>query len=313
MNIGTFSGMKIYIIGAGAVGKALAVCIQHQGKQVELVRGHVDEGVPEKQKITLQFKDGTEIQEDVQVSILKDHHQLNGLVVLTNKSFGNEMLSKKLEEKTKNSPIVLLQNGLGVEQPFLRKGFSEVYRCVLFVTCQHIDENTISYKPVAESPIGIINQNTSDLKTLVENLDTPNFRFVEETDIQRIIWKKAIANCVFNSICPLLEVDNGIFHRNEEVMSMAKRVIAECALIANKKGIDLGVYELEDQVLKISRMSDGQFISTLQDINNKRETEIDTLNFEIFRMAQALNVSDKVQETRLLGELVKWKSELPRS
>lgn len=305
--------MKIYIIGAGAVGKALAVCLQQQGKHVELVRGHVEEGVPHKQKIVLQFKDGAEIQEDIQVSSLKDHDRLDGLVVLTNKSFGNKALSEKLVAKAKEAPIVLLQNGLGVEQPFLEKGFAEVYRCVLFVTCQYTDENTISYKPVAESPIGTINQNTSDLKSVVDTLDTPNFRFVEETDIQRIIWKKAIANCVFNSICPLLEVDNGIFHRNEEVMSMAKRVIAECALIANKKGIDLGVYELEDQVLKISRMSDGQFISTLQDINNKRETEIDTLNIEIFRMAQALNVSDKVQETRILGELVKLKSELTRS
>lgn len=305
--------MKIYIIGAGAVGKALAVCLQQQGKHVELVRGHVEEGVPHKQKIVLQFKDEAEIQEDIQVSSLKDHDRLDGLVVLTNKSFGNKTLSEKLAAKAKGAPIVLLQNGLGVEQPFLEKGFTEVYRCVLFVTCQHTNENTISYKPVAESPIGTINQNISDLKTVVDTLDTPNFRFVEETDIQRVIWKKAIANCVFNSICPLLEVDNGIFHRNEEVMSMAKRVIAECALIANKKGIDLGVYELEDQVLKISRMSDGQFISTLQDINNKRETEIDTLNFEIFRMAQALKVSDKVQETRILGELVKLKSELTRS
>ena len=305
--------MKIYIIGAGAVGKTLAVCLQQQGKHVELVRGHVEDCVPHKQKIVLQFKDGAEVQEDIQVSTLKDHNRLDGLVVLTNKSFGNKALSEKLAAKAKDTPIVLLQNGLGVEQPFLEKGFPEIYRCVLFVTCQHTDENTISYKPIAESPIGIINQSTSNLKTVVDTLDTPNFRFVEETDIQRIIWKKAIANCVFNSICPLLEVDNGIFHRNEEVMSIAKRVIAECALIANKKGIDLGVFELEDQVLKISQMSDGQFISTLQDINNKRETEIDTLNFEIFRMAQALNVSDKVQETRLLGELVKLKSELTRS
>lgn len=305
--------MKIYIIGAGAVGKALAVCLQQQGKQVELVRGHVEDGVPQKQKIVLQFKDGAQIQEHIQVSTLKDHDLLDGLVVLTNKSFGNRTLSEKLETKVKDAPIVLLQNGLGVEQPFLGKGFSEVYRCVLFVTCQHSDENTISYKPVAESPIGTITQKSSNLKTVVDLLDTPNFRFVEEVDIQRVIWKKAIANCVFNSICPLLEVDNGIFHRDEEVMSMAKRVIAECALIANKRGVDLGTYELEDQVLKISRMSDGQFISTLQDINQKRETEIDTLNFEIVRMAQALNLSEKVQETRLLGELVKLKSELARS
>lgn len=304
--------MKIYIIGAGAVGKALAVCLQHHGKQVELVRGHVDDGVPQKQKIAIQLKNGSEIQEDIRTSTLSNHDRLDGLLVLTNKSFGNHDLSKKLEPKAKNVPLVLLQNGLGVEQSFLESGFQEIYRCVLFVTCQHTDANTISYKPVAESPIGTIKQKGSGLETIVDALNTPSFGFMGEKDIQRVIWKKAIANCVFNSICPLLGKDNGIFHRDREVFATAQRIIGECALIANKKGIDLGISELEEQVLNISRMSDGQYISTLQDIKNKRETEIDTLNFEIYRMAQAMNLSAQVKETRLLGELVKFKSELGR-
>ena len=302
--------MKIFIIGAGAVGKALAVSLNQEGKTVELIRGHLDDGTLYKQGITLQLKGGPTLHAEIAVSTLSTHSQLKGIVVLTNKSFGNKVLSEKLASKIGDSPLVLLQNGLGVEQPFLEKDFPEVYRCVLFMTSQNNGPDTISYKPVTPSPIGMIQQKNTSLNRIVEILDSLNFRFSAEKDIQRIIWKKAIANCVFNSICPLLEVDNGIFHRDKNVLAIAQRVIAECALIANKKGIDLGTSELEDQVLMISRMSDGQFISTLQDINNHRETEIDTLNFEIYRMAQAMNLSHKVKETRLLGELVKLKSEM---
>ena len=304
--------MKIYIIGAGAVGKALAVSLHQEGKQVELIRGHLDDGTSHNQKIKVDLKEGPRLEAEITVSTLTNHTQLDGLVVLTSKSFGNKVLSEKLEPKIGDSPVVLLQNGLGVEQPFLEKDFPEIYRCVLFMTSQNGSANTISYKPVAPSPIGVIRQTKTTLGNIVNALDSPNFRFITEKNNQRIIWKKAIANCVFNSICPLLEVDNGIFHRNKEVFAIAQRVIVECALIANKKGVDLGTSELEDQVLMISRMSDGQLISTLQDINNKRETEIDTLNFEIYRMAHSMNLSNKVKETRLLGELIKMKSELHR-
>lgn len=38
-------------------------------------------------------------------------------------------------------------------------------------------------------------------------------------------------------------------------------------------------------VLAISKMSDGQKISTYQDILNKRETEIETLNLAVAKAA----------------------------
>ncbi|GLB54096.1 hypothetical protein NBRC110019_31370 [Neptunitalea chrysea] len=304
--------MTIYIIGAGAIGKALAVCLTRNGKDVQLIRGSVDDGSSYSEKITLKLKSGQELTADVRFNSLCNFSDLNGLVVLTNKSFGNKELAKKLKSKAINSPIVILQNGLGIEKPFIENNFREVYRCVLFATSQNISKSEVSYKPVAESPIGVVRQNNTVLETIVKEIDTPGFRFVAEKQIDRIIWKKAIANCVFNSICPLLEVDNGIFHRNTEVFSLARRIIKECVLISKKKGIDLGAKEVEDQVISISKMSDGQFISTLQDIRNKRETEIDTLNFEVFRIAKEMNLEALVQETKLLGELVKIKSELNR-
>jgi 2-dehydropantoate 2-reductase len=68
--------------------------------------------------------------------------------------------------------------------------------------------------------------------------------------------------------------------------------------------------EVEENLLNISRSSDGQLISTLQDIRNKRRTEIETLNFEIVRIARSLGKENTVKETRLLGELTKLKADL---
>ncbi|MDD7886194.1 ketopantoate reductase family protein [Flavivirga sp. 57AJ16] len=304
--------MNIYIIGAGAIGKTLAVCLTRHGKNVQLIRGSVDDGSLYSEMLTLTLKSGQNLTANVRFNSLSNFTKFNGLVVLTNKSFGNRKLVKKLKDKIFNTPIVILQNGLGIEIPFIEHGFNEIYRCVLFTTCQNISKNEVSYKPVAESPIGIIRQNITVLEAIVKEMDTPEFRFIAEKQIDKIIWKKAIANCVFNSICPLLEVDNGVFYRNTGVFSLAKRIIKECVLISKKKGITLEAKEIEDQIIFISKMSDGQFISTWQDIQNKRETEIDTLNLEVIRIAKQMNLEAQVQETKLLGELVKIKSELNR-
>ena len=64
------------------------------------------------------------------------------------------------------------------------------------------------------------------------------------------------------------------------------------------------------RLLQISRSSDGQLISTYQDILAGRPTEIDTLNFAISRQADSLQLSHLVTETKLLGELVQLKSRL---
>jgi 2-dehydropantoate 2-reductase len=221
-------------------------------------------------------------------------------------------LAEVLKNKTGDSPLVLLQNGLGVEQVFIENGFREIYRCVLFITSQVISSNKVSYKPVAVSPIGSIAGKSTNLNEVVEALNSPSFPFKTETDIEPIIWKKAIVNSVFNSVCPLLNIDNGIFQRDTAALGIAKRVIKECVGIARAKGVTLTEEEVTDSLLLISKLSDGQLISTLQDINNKRRTEIDTLNFAIADIAETLHMESAVSETRLLGELTRLKSELNR-
>jgi 2-dehydropantoate 2-reductase len=298
----------LYIIGNGVIAKALAVALAINGRKVTILRGSTDEQPAYVENIEVEMQDAT-LQAEIMISTLSNYTELDGILLLTNKSFGNEKLAEKLKLKAKQSPIVFLQNGLNIEKSFVDLGFTALYRCVLLATSQSITKNKVRFRPVAPSPLGVIKGSAEELHSIVEMLNTAVFSFRSEADIQTVIWKKVISNCVFNSICPLLEVDNGVFHRNDAVLQIAKTVIEECLAVAKEYGIQLTTEDVLQNVLSISKMSDGQKISTYQDILNKRETEIEALNFAV---AKAASRSGKVNVpvTVLLGELIKIKSEL---
>jgi len=296
----------VYIIGAGAIGKVLAVCLSNDGKKVVLLRGSVDNGETHRENIRVMLPSQEIIEAEVTIDTLSNYHSLEGLVALCIKSYGNAALADALKDKIGYSPLVLLQNGLGVEQAFL--DFPSVYRCVLFATSQPVTNTTLNFKPVAVSPIGkVIGGDETSLVHIAALLNTPYFGFRAEPDIQPIIWKKAIVNSVFNSVCPLLETDNGIFHRNPRALQIAESLAAECLCVAKEQDINLSLAEVMDSLLLISRSSDGQFISTLQDIRNHRPTEIATLNLAIAGMAAT---EQAIIQTLLLGQLTLLKSQL---
>ncbi len=301
---------NIYIVGAGAIGKALAVFLKLENKHVTILRGSVDDKSSYTETIQIELPDKTKLEAEIEVSTLSNFSELNGVIVLANKSYGNTNLAQVLKGKVNSSPIVILQNGLGVEQPFIDNDFPEIHRCVLFATSHTIAENMLRFRPVTVSPIGTIEGNGDNLNLIIDQLSSPHFQFRREIDIQPIIWKKTIINSVFNSVCPLLEIDNGIFHRDKNVLSVARRVISECIAVAAEIGISLNEEEVVESLLFISKSSDGQLISTFQDIKNRRKTEIETFNFAIVNIAQKLNMELVVKETKLLGELTKLKSEL---
>jgi 2-dehydropantoate 2-reductase len=305
------SSSTIYIIGAGAIGKALAVFLKNQGKDVVLVRATSDDRSHE-ENLTVTLNDNSSIQRSVTVTGLSGLEKLDGTVVLANKSFANQVIAERIKSTIGKSPVVVLQNGLNVEQSFIDHDFSTIYRCVLFATSQVISSNAIRFKPVAVSPIGVIKGNNAALKLVASALDSPHFRFNAIDNILPVVWKKTIANCVFNSICPLLDIDNGLFARDKTAMSVAERIIKECISVAREIGISLDVQEVIEMVRLISKSSDGQLISTLQDIKEGRETEIDSLNFTIAQIAKAAGKEHLAMETKLLGELTKLKAQLRR-
>jgi 2-dehydropantoate 2-reductase len=63
-----------------------------------------------------------------------------------------------------------------------------------------------------------------------------------------------------------------------------------------------------EQIMRISRASDGQLISTLQDIRTGRKTEIEFLNLEIARVAASMQPKLYLPRIELLGKMILAKS-----
>jgi 2-dehydropantoate 2-reductase len=304
---------KIYILGSGAVGLPLAAYLASDGRNVVAVRTSKNDVSAARITVTVRRGPDAVLKVPVETVSLAKLTKLDGMVVVTVKSYANDAIASSLVNKGVTGPLVIMQNGVGVENPFLEAQFPQIYRCVLYVTSQAASDSEVTFRPIASCPIGIVKGLESDLEQCVGALTTPEFQFHPEKNIQREIWKKAIINSVFNSICPLLDIDNGVFVRHKEVAKLAREIVSECVVLAEGRGISLTESELMDQIFKISKGSDGVSISTLQDIRNGRETEIESLNLEMARIASSMQPRIDLSKTELLGKMILAKSRYQRT
>lgn len=299
--------LVVYVVGSGAVGMALAACLVQEGKRSVAVRTRQADAHRETLKVTL-HNGPDRMTVPVETVGISQLTSLDGLVAVTAKSYANAKIATELKRKMTNGPLVIMQNGIGVEKPFVEAGLPEIYRCILYLTSQGTVANEFGFHFIKSSPVGIVKGTEAGLNNAVSALSSAKFPFHVEKNIQREIWKKAIVNAVFNSICPLLETDNGVFVRDPAVAELADGVVKECLLLTDRLGLDLKHGELIEQIMNISKSSDGQLISTLQDIRNGRETEIEYLNLEMARTAAALQPRIELSMTEMLGKLTGLKS-----
>jgi 2-dehydropantoate 2-reductase len=299
---------KIYIIGSGAIGKALAVFLQSEKRNVQLVRGRVDNEQAHFEKITVVYNQAETLEEQISVTTLSNLLEIDGIVLVTTKSFSNDTIAKKLKEKRGDFPIIIMQNGLNIERPFEHLELKNIYRCVLFTTSQISKNGDVMFKSVAPSAIGSLQGENDEAEGLVQQINTQRFQFRSEENILNLIWEKAIINCAFNSICPLLEIDNGIFYRNAMALNLAEVIVRECLDVAKEYQIALVEKTIFEKLLLISKRAEGQLISTYEDIRNGRKTEIDSLNLEMARLAEKVGKPELVRVTKFLGEMIAIKS-----
>jgi len=303
----------ISIIGGGAIGFALAATLQSEGRNVVVYRVTSPDSGLSLQKVSVRLADGSILDQNIATESLSATTELDGIVLVTAKAMGNSQIAELIKPSCVSVDVILLQNGLGVESPFLGKHFRSISRCVVYITAERLESGEYTARMVKPSPIGLIEKNGIVKSDICEFISSRNFQFYEEKDIPKEVWKKGIINTVFNSVCPLLEVDNGIFVRDSDAYFLAQEIVSECVPVANSIGITLTIQEILDQIMSISERSAGQLISTLQDIRAKRETEILYFNKAICDIASTLTPPKVLPKTELVGFLVNKKSEIGRT
>jgi 2-dehydropantoate 2-reductase len=196
------------------------------------------------------------------------------------------------------APVLLVQNGLEVEEPFLMTlGAGRVLRMVVnyagwievpgrisvsfFNRPNWLGSFAPDAHPTAAEWAEVISQ--SGLETRAVH------------DIEHKIWEKAVLNAVLAPVSAVLGVTMGEALRKRDVAVLSKRLMEECISVAAACG-----YHFAPEFAQFSRhylsQGDGHRPSMLVDIDRGRSTEIDWLNGKIVELARRHEIPVPVNE-----------------
>jgi 2-dehydropantoate 2-reductase len=125
---------------------------------------------------------------------------------------------------------------------------------------------------------------------IVEVLNASGFDAHETTNILKVIWSKLSLNVCALPACALLRFPSGELLNHEGSMRLMRGLLHEVVSVASARGVDL---EFEEQWKSITAQLDRARTvrcSMLQDVENQRPTEIDTITGAVVAEGERLGI-----------------------
>ncbi|MGC9090534.1 MAG: ketopantoate reductase family protein [Fervidicoccaceae archaeon] len=114
--------------------------------------------------------------------------------------------------------------------------------------------------------------------------------------IEPYIWLKGIVNSAINPITAILNKPNGVLLENRNAMEIARMVALEGKSVAERKGVEL-FEEPFEAIIRVAERTRDNLSSMLQDVMNRRRTEIDFINGYIASEGMRLGIDARVNST----------------
>ena len=112
-----------------------------------------------------------------------------------------------------------------------------------------------------------------------------------------LIWGKLIINVGINALAAITGLKNGRLPEYEGSLSIMKNAVEEAVSVSKAKNIKLPYNDPFEKVLEVCRNTSGNIASMLQDVLNRKVTEIDFINGAICREGENLGISTPVNQT----------------
>lgn len=147
-----------------------------------------------------------------------------------------------------------------------------------------------------------INQEYSERVLRVKEVfDCADIPYEIEEDMRKGIWFKYMCNIGENLTCALLGIPFGVYRNNEDANWLRRNAMREVAAIAQRKGIDIGEKEIALQEETVKTIPYENKLSTLQDLEAGKRTEIEMFAGTVMRMGRELGVPTPINEVLYHG------------
>ncbi len=284
--------MRIYMIGAGAMGGVYGGLLARAGFDVTLIDPREDhigkiraegiaiEGVRGSHTIRLPAQPGAQ------------GLPAGDLAIIFTDSNSTRDAAKTARQVLKPNGFALtLQNGIGnVEALIEELGKERVIAGVSMNSAANPAAGRSAYTNVGMTSIGELDgRDTARVKQVAEMLNKAEIPTEIIPDPMNWIWGKFVLNCGINALTAITGLRSGEMYRTPEVSALQDRVIDEIMAVVERKKLQLPEDDARKKIKDHCRIRYNK-PSMMQHIEQGRRTEIDALNGALVREAQALGI-----------------------
>ncbi|MDD2233981.1 MAG: ketopantoate reductase family protein [Desulfitobacteriaceae bacterium] len=302
--------MNVLIIGAGAVGLGIGASLYDVGWKLDIVdRKETREAIEEKgivrrglfREIIIPagrvnvFEKLENIQGDIQAGNMYDY-----VLICTKTTISSQIAEDLAKHKNilkEEGKIVIFQNGYGTDETFLKYFTKDQIYSARIITAFCRPELNISEVKGHAAPIligSLYGRSSEYVKPLAQAISDGGIPSEITDDIQKALWAKMLYNCTLNPLGAILDVKYGKLTENKYSLYIMDKVIDEIFEVMTAAGYrtyweDTESYKKEFYSELIPSTCDHRS-STLQDIERKIKTEIETLTNVIVKMGRTMNI-----------------------
>lgn len=282
--------MKIAVVGAGAMGGALAAEASLAGHDVYIVdvsRELVD-------RVT---GHGLEIHSGDTVVTATPNATLDAstvghvdVIVLFVKAQHTRSAALSLAPMLGGSTTVLsLQNGWGNADILAEiLGTDQLVFGVTYHSCSLLDLGVVNHSGRGETYIGKYDgDNDASTDAIAEFLDSSGWSTTVTPTVRTEIWKKLILNSATLPTAALTGLTAGALGASVEMTTVVDAIARETTTVARSLGLDIDAEERLDNIhATLAGAGDGK-ASMLQDAEARRKMEIEVINAAVVRAGES--------------------------
>lgn len=297
--------MKIAVIGAGAMGSLFGGSLSLSGEEVWLVdiwQEHIER--IQSNGVIIEGKGGDRT---IPVRATTEPASIGkaDLVLFFVKTYHIEKaVSDSLLLEKEDTVFLTLQNGLGNEAAICKQ--VDPGKVILGVTGQGatlLGPGHVRHGGTGKTYLGELHgAMTNRIAQIVRIFNNAGFETKASSRIHDLIWEKLLTNVGINALAGLLRIKNGQLLDYPETLSIIETLVSEAAAVAKRKAIRVEGNPIE-RVKTVIEATRENRCSMGQDLDSRRQTEIDAINGAVVREANRLGMS--VPCNRMITDLIK--------
>jgi 2-dehydropantoate 2-reductase len=300
---------RVCVVGAGSIGSLYA---GHLAQVVDVsVLTRRPEHAAALNRDGLRVTGRSDVHARVHATAEPDELQPFDLGIVATKAAGLEEASESLAGRFEGATVMTTLNGLGAEEVVRRQGDWPLVSAVTFMSGTKHSDTEVEYVldtetwlgPYEDTPYAVVEEIAGLLRA--SGLEARAFE-----DLRPAQWSKLIFNATVNSVAALTGLPHDAHFAAEETPAdlghLVHDLVDEGKAVARAAGIELYEDPWEMNV-HATRRGSAHYPSMLEDVEAKRETEIELITGSLVREAERHGV--QVPLHTALYRLVKAKEE----